>query len=179
MTHKSLSRRHFLQTSIGAPTLAALAVGSTAAAAETSAKSAKRQNSQVSTLKQLNKQQAVKISAMSRTLFPHDLLDDVVYMKVVHAIDAEMGANSSKKKLVFEGLALLGDDFLVSNPRNREQQLRKIEGSDFFKYVHAQTINHIYGNPELWPVFGFEGSSLERGGYLDRGFDDIDWLPSA
>jgi hypothetical protein len=179
MPHKSLSRRRFLQTSIGAPALAALAAGSTAAAAETTAKPVKKRNSQASTLKQLTKQQAVKISAMSRTLFPHDLLDDVVYMKVVDSIDADMNANSSKKKLVSEGLVLLGDDFLVSNPRNREQQLRKIESSEFFKYVHAQTISHIYGNPELWPVFGFEGSSLERGGYIDRGFNDIDWLPPA
>jgi hypothetical protein len=31
----------------------------------------------------------------------------------------------------------------------------------------------------VWPLFGYEGSSLEYGGYLERGFDDIGWLPKA
>jgi hypothetical protein len=26
-------------------------------------------------------------------------------------------------------------------------------------------------------MFGYEGSSVEKGGYLGRGFDDIAWLP--
>ena len=29
----------------------------------------------------------------------------------------------------------------------------------------------------LWPKFGYEGSSFEHGGYLHRGFNDLDWLP--
>jgi len=28
----------------------------------------------------------------------------------------------------------------------------------------------------VWPKFGYEGSSSERGGYINRGFDDINWL---
>ena len=30
-----------------------------------------------------------------------------------------------------------------------------------------------------WPRFGYEGSSAEHGGYINRGFADIDWLPKA
>ena len=30
---------------------------------------------------------------------------------------------------------------------------------------------------EGWKKLGYEGSSAEHGGYLHRGFDDIDWLP--
>ena len=37
-------------------------------------------------------------------------------------------------------------------------------------------ITGIYGNPEVWPLFGYEGPSADKGGYIDRGFDDIDWL---
>ena len=32
---------------------------------------------------------------------------------------------------------------------------------------------------EVWPKFGYEGSSAEHGGYIKRGFADIDWLPKA
>jgi hypothetical protein len=31
----------------------------------------------------------------------------------------------------------------------------------------------------VYRFFGFEGSSVEHGGYIDRGFDDIGWLPNA
>jgi hypothetical protein len=29
-----------------------------------------------------------------------------------------------------------------------------------------------------WAHFGYEGSSYEMGGYFDRGFQDLDWLPN-
>lgn len=32
---------------------------------------------------------------------------------------------------------------------------------------------------ELWDVIGYPGSSVEYGGYIDRGFNDIDWLPEV
>ena len=32
------------------------------------------------------------------------------------------------------------------------------------------------GTARVWAHIGYEGSSFERGGYLQRGFDDIDWL---
>lgn len=35
----------------------------------------------------------------------------------------------------------------------------------------------FYGHPGTWSVTGFEGPSFDAGGYLDRGFDDLDWLP--
>ena len=34
----------------------------------------------------------------------------------------------------------------------------------------------LYDNKTLFPLFGYEGSSWEKGGYVNRGFDDIDWL---
>jgi hypothetical protein len=34
------------------------------------------------------------------------------------------------------------------------------------------TINNLYGNPLVCRFFGFEGSSVEHGGYINRGFDD-------
>ncbi len=31
--------------------------------------------------------------------------------------------------------------------------------------------------PEVWEIAGYEGESFTRGGYLLRGFNDLDWLP--
>ena len=43
----------------------------------------------------------------------------------------------------------------------------------------AVLVTGFYDNKAVWPLFGYEGSSWEKGGYLNRGFDDIDWLDQA
>jgi hypothetical protein len=37
----------------------------------------------------------------------------------------------------------------------------------------------LYSQPDIWPYFGYEGPSNDKGGYVNRGFDDIDWLDEA
>jgi hypothetical protein len=37
-------------------------------------------------------------------------------------------------------------------------------------------ITGIYNNPDVWKILGYEGASAHLGGYLKRGFDDINWL---
>ena len=54
-----------------------------------------------------------------------------------------------------------------------------MEGSEFFATIRTATINNLYTNPLVYRFFGFEGSSVEHGGYIRRGFDDIGWLPSS
>jgi len=39
------------------------------------------------------------------------------------------------------------------------------------------TAEIVMRDPALWKTLGYQGSSIEHGGYLYRGFDDIDWLP--
>ena len=43
--------------------------------------------------------------------------------------------------------------------------------------MHATTVVALYDDHEVWDLLGYEGSSFEKGGYLHRGFDDLDWLP--
>ena len=57
------------------------------------------------------------------------------------------------------------------------QNLKRIDGNDFFETVRGATMNGLYGNPRVAAFFGWEGSSVEHGGYINRGFDDIGWLP--
>ena len=54
--------------------------------------------------------------------------------------------------------------------------LRRIEQTPFFQAVRGGMMVGLYNNPEVWPHFGYEGESFSKGGYLDRGFNDIDWL---
>jgi hypothetical protein len=57
--------------------------------------------------------------------------------------------------------------------------LQGIEQTDFFKTVRGDLVVSLYNQKELWPKFGYEGSSAEHGGYIQRGFADIDWLPKV
>jgi hypothetical protein len=37
-------------------------------------------------------------------------------------------------------------------------------------------VTRLYDNTAVWPLLGYEGSSWEQVGYINRGFNDIDWL---
>jgi hypothetical protein len=57
--------------------------------------------------------------------------------------------------------------------------LQGIEQTEFFGKIRGDLVVSLYNQKELWPKFGYEGSSAEHGGYIKRGFGDIDWLPKA
>jgi len=46
----------------------------------------------------------------------------------------------------------------------------------FFQTVRGGLVVSLYNQKEVWPLFGYEGESYSKGGYIDRGFDDIAWL---
>jgi hypothetical protein len=43
----------------------------------------------------------------------------------------------------------------------------------------ADARDRLYALPAVWQAIGYPGSSLEFGGYRNRGYDDIDWLPEV
>jgi len=46
----------------------------------------------------------------------------------------------------------------------------------FFQKLRSDFVLYLYSNPAIWPLFGYEGPSNDKGGYLHRGFNDIDWI---
>ncbi len=61
---------------------------------------------------------------------------------------------------------------------DRVAVLKEIEKQDgaFFNKIRGAMVTGIYNNQEVWPIFGYEGESSSKGGYINRGFDDINWL---
>ena len=45
--------------------------------------------------------------------------------------------------------------------------------------VKAKFVTTFYDDREVWGLLGYEVDSFAQGGYLHRGFDDLDWLPAA
>ena len=58
-------------------------------------------------------------------------------------------------------------------PRSRCSQ--GIETTPFFGLVRGHTVVALYNNEVLWSDFGYQGSSWQEGGYLQRGFQDAGW----
>jgi hypothetical protein len=45
-----------------------------------------------------------------------------------------------------------------------------------FETVRSGLVVSLYNQQEIWPIFGYEGESFSKGGYIERGFNDIDWI---
>lgn len=135
-----------------------------------------------------DEQTADTLLHMARALYPHDKVGDVHYAGAVKALDDGVEASEDKEAalaLYKEGAARLleaaGGDFAGLDADAKEELLSAEAASEdpsFFQAVRGQMVNGFYNSPEVWTIFGYEGSSFEHGGYLVRGFDDLAWLPA-
>lgn len=117
---------------------------------------------------------------MARDIYPHDKVGDEYYVVAMKGYDAE-----GSKTMVAEGVAAL-DKMAKSAGANsyietkwedsRVGLLKQIEDDGFFQTVRGGLVTGLYNQKAVWPIFGYEGESFSKGGYLHRGFDDINWL---
>ena len=118
------------------------------------------------------------LTAMARVLYPHDFLDDASYRRVVDIVAKE--ADTAQHALLADGVAALDEarerPFVGLGEKEKLAAIQAIEGSPFFEAMRAATARHLYDDRALWPRFGYEGAASHLGGYIERGFDDIDWI---
>ena len=171
-----LSRRGFLAG--GAATIAAVAVSGTNLLADPQAASA-------ADAVALNADESRTLLKFTRDLFPHDRLEDSFYAKSIAPLQDEAAKDAATRKLLAGGIAQLNAATMVSagklfadvpDENVRVAAMKQIEGGAFFAKVYGGAMTPLYNQPELWPKFGYEGPSSALGGYINRGFSDIDWL---
>ena len=116
---------------------------------------------------------------VSRVMYPHDELPDEAYDKVIRKLEADARDDDAIRATIEQGVAELdaAGRFVDLDAGAQLQALAAAEGSDYFKLVQAATVVELYDSPLVWEAFGYEGPSVHLGGYLHRGFDDLDWLP--
>ena len=124
--------------------------------------------------------QLAVLERLAWLLFPLDGLGASPYQRVAAGIASAAKGQALQLELLSKGIADLdsaaGGDFLTAGEAAQLGLLRKIESGDFFQLVYAATRNRLFDDREVWALVGYEGSSLEKGGYLNRGLSDIDWL---
>ncbi len=120
-----------------------------------------------------------------RDIYPHDRLADAYYAKVVEGFDAEAASDAKQKDALENGVSALdqaaqgahGVNYLaVGWEIQRVEILRAMQGEAFFQKLRSTLVTGIYNNADAWALFGYEGESASKGGYINRGFDDISWL---
>ena len=137
------------------------------------------------TLTTLKPETARTLVQMARDLYPHDRLAEAVYAKAIEPYDAQAAKDAALRDLLTDGAAELdrraGADGAKSyadlaSESRRLSILRSVQDTPFFAKVRGDMVAGIYNQPEVWAKFGYEGPSAPLGGYLNRGFNDIDWL---
>ena len=114
-------------------------------------------------------------------VFPHDKVPEGPYERTADAVIAAANASTWSRLSLVQGLdslaGLTGGGFLELDEADAAKILRHVEGTEFFGLIRRTAVVSLYDDPEVWSVLGYEGSSFDKGGYIDRGFDDLDWLP--
>jgi hypothetical protein len=169
-----ITRRHFLKTGSGV-LMGTLAAGSGVLATLAPSRS------WALTMSALSDSEGRKLLMVTRGIFPHDTLDDAVYALVVKDLDAAAAKDAGVASLLRDGLQELdkmaSGDWAGLDYTARENLVIKMAGTDFFEKIRGTSVVSLYNNEMAWAHFGYEGASYEKGGYFDRGFQDLDWLP--
>ena len=122
---------------------------------------------------------------MARDIFPHERIPDRYYAIAVKGYD-ERAARDPATKSSIESTVETLDGFAktqyqsayvdVQMELDRVQLLRRIQSGTFFEQLRGDLVVSLYNQKEVWPIFGYEGESASKGGYFNRGFNDIEWL---
>jgi len=121
----------------------------------------------------------------ARDIYPHDRLEDKYYAIAVRSYDEKAGTDPAMRTLIEDGVAQL--DALatathsqayaeVAWEEDRAALLAQAAPGTFFQTLRSGLVVSLYNQREVWRVFGYEGESAAKGGYLHRGFDDLTWL---
>ena len=114
-------------------------------------------------------------------LFPHPGLNKDVYEQVTEQLNDRIIQSADLTDMLNDAMEVLSgnshENWFALPERDKSRALEKIQRTPFFQFVLNEALGGVYRHRLTWELLGYEGSSLEFGGYINRGFNDIDWLP--
>jgi hypothetical protein len=117
-----------------------------------------------------------------RLIYPHRRFPDGPYERVVQKLDADASQDAAVAGTLEQGVrdldAAAGRPFVDLDEAEARRVLEAAGATPFFATVRATAVVALYDQAEVWELLGYEGPSFDQGGYLRRGFDDLDWLPA-
>ena len=171
--HAGFSRRMFLMTTTMAGVTTAAMLG----------------GARMASAAPLDATQSARLLRMVQDIFPHpDLLQVAHYEAIADTVLQAAAADADTGAALVDGLdrinalsrELHGVDYSdIADDDAREGVLRHFQNEGFFQGVRWTAYFGLYNNKDVWPLFGYQGSSVEYGGYIDRGFSDITFVPDG
>jgi hypothetical protein len=120
---------------------------------------------------------------ITQQLFPHERVEMPSYLAAVDALVKQSLFDDATNALLIDVVAHVdaasGVPWVDLDAGARRAVLGRLEKTAFFPILRTKIITALYGDPAVQKLFGYGGSSAEFGGYIKRGFDDIDWLPDS
>ncbi len=124
---------------------------------------------------------ADELTRIARLLYPHDGIADAVYADVMDSILSDAANDASMTEMLKQAVAALNaaqnSNWFEIGADDQIKAIKAVENEPFFAAIQGGVKARFYNHPEVWEHIGYPGSSVEYGGYVDRGFNDIDWLP--
>jgi len=128
----------------------------------------------------LDDKQARMLLRLTQVIFPHKDMPEAINALAVKDLD-KSAEDETVVESFREGLAALdasaGGDWLGVSADEQLKAVESISDSGLFATVRGQCITSLYDNELAYKHFGYEGESFSKGGYLQRGFNDLSWLP--
>jgi hypothetical protein len=123
-----------------------------------------------------------QLTDLVRAMFPHPSFPDGPYQRCAQSILDAAAADVRMRTQLDQGLrdldAIGGAPFAELDAARQLEILRGISSTEFFQGVRGAVITSLYDDREVWSLLGYEGASYAQGGYIKRGFDDLNWLPT-
>lgn len=130
------------------------------------------------------------LTKVARDIFPHDRFEDELYANAVGVYADQMKADAQLKQLLLDGVAKVDADArakfgaayaAVPDEADRVQILKVMatNGDPFFLKLRGDLVVSLYNQPAVWAKLGYQGPSAEFGGYINRGFNDQNWMGDA
>ena len=132
-------------------------------------------------MKSLDEHQGKVLLAFVRRIYPHATLDDAVYALVVKSLDGKAAGAKDLHDQLAAGVskldALAGGDWTGRAVADQDLDVASMADTPFFQTVRSDAVVSLYSNDLAYAHFGY-GAQKGDGGYLNKGFDDLAWLPN-
>lgn len=132
---------------------------------------------------QLSDRQRAVLVRLLRVAYPHPSFPDGPYERTADAVVAATADDQRLARTLGQDLdhldVLVGGDFLAVGEEEATMALREYADEPYFRAIRGIAVVALYDDREVWELLGYEGPSFDQGGYLHRGFDDLDWLPDV
>lgn len=128
----------------------------------------------------ISDQQRRTLVDLLRVAFPHDTFPIGPYQRTADAVIDKAAGDPRLLALLTQGLLDVdqqrGIPFSDLDAETAGMVLRGVADTPFFARIVDLAVVTLYDDHEVWDLLGYEGPSFDKGGYLERGFNDLNWL---